>query len=479
MPTAPEGCTPFGLSLSYPNTGRVFFLFGTGVPKVLARRPSAELGMKVASVTNVLASLAQNRHALTPSSADSCLPVFEPILVHIRFSSGDALAYASRGGEQKANTMRGQVALLKREIEAKLAGRIPAALSPLAQQTPRLYPIGNVRLDSLLGGGLPLGSVCELSGADGSGRSSLALSLLASASRESVCAYVDVSDTLSVHSAAAAGVELGNLLWVRFAAVRSSPVVVAATAADAKPLLDASVSSHKPIHGGCASSHPRGETKGLAPALERMLAAKEEQRRRKMEGTPGYPNQPLGLHTASQDQVDWERWNLRKVDETDPLRQMDRQAAQAAREQAASRSSLATTRVSEQKPWDRLGRALRATDQVLQSGGFRVIVLDLGSVLSKEALRIPSATWFRYRRAAQESDAILLLLTKEPCARSSAACVLQCTAERPPTIQGVLKAAERHAEIARQRSAPAFGKKAPGRATSWDGAPAWMRAAGG
>ena len=374
--------------------------------------------------------------------------------------------------------MQGKAALLKREIEAKLAGRIPAALSPLAQQAPRLYLIGNARLDSLLGGGLPLGSVCEFSGSDGSGRSSLALSLLAGACRESVCAYVDVSDTLSVHSAAAAGVELGNLLWVRFATANSSQVTLAAAATDSRPPLDAE-RGNKPIHGGYGSSHPRSEIKGLAPALEKMLAAKEEQRRRKMEGTPGYPNQPLGLHTASQDQVDWERWNLRKVDETDPLRQMDRQAAQAAREQAATRSPLMTTRVPEQRPWDRLGRALRATDQILQSGGFRVVALDLGSIPSKDVLRIPSATWFRYRRAAQESDAILLLLTKEPCARSSAACVLQCTVEKPPTIQGVLTTAERHVEIARQRSAPAFAKKAPGRATSWDGAPAWMRAAGG
>ncbi len=108
--------------------------------------------------------------------------------------------------------------------------------------------------------------------------------------------------------------------------------------------------------------------------------------------------------------MEWERWNLRKVDETDPLRQMDRQAAQAARVRAASSSSIATTRVRQEKPWDQLDRALRATDLVLQSGGFRVIILDLASVEPNQALRIPSATWFRYRRAAQESDAILLLL---------------------------------------------------------------------
>ena len=127
-----------------------------------------------------------------------------------------------------------------------------------------------------------------------------------------------------------------------------------------------------------------------------------------MEGTPGYPNQPLGPHTASQDQVQWERWKLLKVDETNPLRLMDRQAAEAAKERAHPKAVAAPMKPREQKLWERLDRALRATDQVLQSGGFRVIVLDPVSVEPREALRIPSATWFNFRRAAQESDSILL-----------------------------------------------------------------------
>lgn len=372
--------------------------------------------------------------------------------------------------------MRAEAALLRREIEARLAHRIPAALSPLAQQLPRLHPVGNARLDGLLGGGLPLGSICEVTGPDGSGRSSIALSLLAGAADEAACAYLDVSNTLSPGSVAAAGVELTNLLWVRFAATAQEGVSAVKSPAP-KPFV-AEIGSHRPIHGGCGSSHPRGETKGLAPALEQMLFDKEERRRRKMEGTPGYPNQPLGLHTASQEQVDWERWNLRKADETDPLRQMDRQAAEAARVRASASSPEVLARTREEKPWDRLDRALRATDQVLQSGGFRIVVLDLASVAPGEAFRIPSATWFRFRRAAGESDAILLLLTREPCARSSAACVLQCFTGEPPRIEGVLTTAVRTAEVARQSTGPDPGRKAPGRATHWDATPAWMQAAG-
>ncbi len=367
-------------------------------------------------------------------------------------------------------------AVLRQEIEAKLARRIPGALSPLAQQSSRLQPVGNLQLDALLGGGLPLGAVCEVTGPEGSGRSSIALSLLAQVSREAACAYVDVSDTLSPHSAAAAGVCLEHLLWVRLAApmLSQSPNLKPGTST----LPEAYGRPRETGQGYGCGPHPRMETKGVAPALEYMLFAREERRHRKMEGTPGYPNQPLGLTTASQGQIEWERFNPRRVDGTDPLRLLDRQAAEAARQRASLPSTAPCTRPLEQKPWNRLGRALLATDQILQSGGFRVMVLDLGSVAPEQTLRIPSATWFRFRRAAQEGNVMLLLLTQQPCARSSAACVLECSAGGPLTIRGVLAAAVHTAEVARQRTGPAFGKKAPGRIASWQATAAWMGAVG-
>ena len=54
----------------------------------------------------------------------------------------------------------GTAAALKLEIEAKLAARIPGALSPLARQAPRLHSTGVGAVDALLHGGLPLGSLC-------------------------------------------------------------------------------------------------------------------------------------------------------------------------------------------------------------------------------------------------------------------------------------------------------------------------------
>ncbi len=374
--------------------------------------------------------------------------------------------------------MNAQAAVLRREIEAKLVHRIPGALSPSVQQVPRLQPTGIARLDALLNGGLPLGSVCEATGVDGSGRSSIALSLLASASREGACAYIDVDDALSPRSAAAAGVQLQNLLWIRFAETRQGAAAPKPAVSAPTQEVDTRREQQQLTQQHCGILHPRGETKDLAPALEQMLFYKEERRRRKMEGTPGHPNQPLGLHTASQDQVEWEQFNIRRVDEGDPLRQADRIAAQVARQRATFQAGEGPQRTREQKPWTRLDRALRATDQVLQSSGFRIVVLDLASVPPEQALRIQSATWWRFQKAAQLGDAILLLLTKDPCARSTAACVLECVSEADSVVQGVLANTTQSAQISRQRSGPAFGKKAPGRVAIWDASPLWMQAAG-
>jgi recombination protein RecA len=115
----------------------------------------------------------------------------------------------------------------------------------------------------------------------------------------------------------------------------------------------------------------------------------------------------------------------------------------------------------------------------LHAGGFRVVVLDLASAPSEQALRIPSATWFRFRRAAQDGDAILLLLTQQPCAQSSAACVVQCFPRfESSAVSNVFGSLHHSAEVIRQRSTEAYGKKAAGRVAQWEAAAPWMRAVG-
>ncbi|MCH2171626.1 DNA recombination/repair protein RecA [Myxococcota bacterium] len=71
-------------------------------------------------------------------------------------------------------------------------------------------------LDGKLGGGMPRGRLSEISGPASSGRTSLALALLAGVTtRGGVCAVVDLADALDPASVEAAGVRLGNVLWVR------------------------------------------------------------------------------------------------------------------------------------------------------------------------------------------------------------------------------------------------------------------------
>src|ERR1700730_12933665 len=104
---------------------------------------------------------------------------------------------------------------LRTQIEAALADRIPSALTP-ARTGCEVAPTGIAALDEALRGGFPVGALTELVGMECSGRTGLALAFAAQATQaERVCAWVDVSNALCPESAAAAGVDLRRLLWVR------------------------------------------------------------------------------------------------------------------------------------------------------------------------------------------------------------------------------------------------------------------------
>jgi hypothetical protein len=77
-------------------------------------------------------------------------------------------------------------------------------------------PTGHTPLDARLCGGFPRGQLSEIVGRRSSGRTSLLLQTLASATaRGELVALVDALDTLDVASADAAGVALDRLLWIR------------------------------------------------------------------------------------------------------------------------------------------------------------------------------------------------------------------------------------------------------------------------
>ncbi len=97
---------------------------------------------------------------------------------------------------------------------SKLATVVPASRLEV-RAAPEMVSSGIPQLDALTGG-YPRGCLAEICGAASSGRTSVLLSALARATqRGEVCALVDASDAFDPASAAAAGMELSRLLWVR------------------------------------------------------------------------------------------------------------------------------------------------------------------------------------------------------------------------------------------------------------------------
>jgi hypothetical protein len=243
-------------------------------------------------------------------------------------------------------------AALRLEIERTLGHRFPGALTPAPKTIREVAPTGIASVDSLLEGGLPVGAISEVIGPESSGRTSLTLAFLAKRTEaEQVCAWVDAGDAFDPESAAASGVRLKQLLWVR-----------------------------------CRSERD----------------------------------------------------------------------------------------VTKAKPWTRLDQALHATDLLLQAGGFAAIVLDLGGMEPEHAMRIPLATWFRFRQAADRTRCSLVVLGKTAYAQSGAEVVLESAPFRPETVGGTVWCGCIFA-LRRQRQRftqfSAGGRKPP--ASTWSAGAAW------
>jgi hypothetical protein len=251
---------------------------------------------------------------------------------------------------------------LRIQIEHALERRFPSALTPVPRTILEVASTGVEEADRLLDGGLPVGAISEITGPVSSGRSSLVLAFLAQrTAEERVCAWVDTTDAFDPESAAANGVNLHQLLWVR---------------------------------------------------CREMTA-----------------NSGTNLQL-----------NVRR----------------------------------EKKPWTRLDQALRATDLLLQAAGFAAIVLDLGDVAAEYAHRIPLATWFRFRQAADRTRCSLIVLGMAAYAQSSAAVALECAPLHPETAgSSVLRGFTFKLQRGRQRFSPisAGVRKPP--VSTWSAGSAW------
>jgi hypothetical protein len=251
-------------------------------------------------------------------------------------------------------------AALRLQIEDALATRFPAALTPVVRTIREVAATGIPAADTQLEGGLPVGAISELVGPECSGRTSLALAFVARrAAAGQVCAWIDADDTFDPESAAASGVRLRQLLWVRCRDFASKVIV--------------------------------------------------------------------------------NRWK------------------------------------NDQKPWTRLDQALRATDLLLQAGGFAAIVLDLGSMNPSHGIRIPLASWFRFRQAADRTRCSLVVLGKASFAQSSAAVVVDCGSFQAQSEGGtVISASSFEFSRRRLRFIPQLSGARKPPASTWTAPAAWI-----
>jgi len=76
-----------------------------------------------------------------------------------------------------------------------------------------------------------------------------------------------------------------------------------------------------------------------------------------------------------------------------------------------------------------LEQLLRATDLLLESGGFGLIALDLCDLPLQAARRIPLTTWFRFRRAVEHRSTVLLAIERQSIAGSCSSLLIKLGAE--------------------------------------------------
>jgi recA bacterial DNA recombination protein len=85
-------------------------------------------------------------------------------------------------------------------------------------------------------------------------------------------------------------------------------------------------------------------------------------------------------------------------------------------------------------------QALRVTDLLLQSGGFGLVIIDLGDTPLKMARRIPLTSWFRFQRAVEHTATVLFVISQVPCAQTCASLLLKVSGKKLSSVGSQLSA---------------------------------------
>ncbi len=70
-------------------------------------------------------------------------------------------------------------------------------------------------------------------------------------------------------------------------------------------------------------------------------------------------------------------------------------------------------------------QSLRVADLLLQGGGFGFVALDLSDIPREVVRRVPLDTWFRFRRAVEDTATVLLVVGQDSHAKTCASLVLR------------------------------------------------------
>jgi recombination protein RecA len=249
---------------------------------------------------------------------------------------------------------------------------------------PATVSSGIAQIDALTGG-LPRGALSEIFGPASSGRTSMILAALADATRrQEVCALVDAGDSLHPESAAAAGLDLRRLLWIRCG---ENPPQRHRDTEEIEELKneECRVKRQRPtINNEQPTSSPRMNVDQRGPGSIHNSSS-------------AIRNSPQNSQLRTHNSIG--HWQL-TTDHCFPNRQFP--------------------------VWDRrLEQVLKTTDLLLQSGGFGMVVVDLADVPPRFARRIPLASWFRFRRAVENTPTVLLVVEQEPYAKTCASLALR------------------------------------------------------
>ncbi len=308
-------------------------------------------------------------------------------------------------------------AVFEHLAETPRLARVTAASHLEIRPAPETVSFGISALDALTGG-LPRGCLTEMIGPDSSGRTSVLLAALAAATqRGEICALIDATDSFHPHSAVAAGVDLTRLLWVRCTAVNPKSRSV--------PIASFSISSRAP-----RDIVSRGVAQSVRPAQMREPRSSRKLR----EFRDGYVSVQTYLATDAQGV----RHFLQPSFAAHKNSTLAKNEAPTQPDLFSQEDPLA--RWKRRKMEDPVEQALRATDLLLQSGGFGLVAIDLAGVPIKTARRIPLTTWFRFRRVIEGTPTVMMLIGEQFCAQTCTSLGLKMAGQDPASMVDLLSA---------------------------------------